>query len=130
VREVRVGGGFYQQVVSRTPEGGLPRIYFTDVTERRRAEDALRASEERFRSLVQNASDIILVLDGDGTIVYESPAVERVLGFAPEERVGLGALGLIHPEDRYRVARVLGEHRDAPGPFPSLQYRVKDKQGS
>ena len=130
VREVRVGGGFYQQVISRTPEGGLLRIYLTDVTEGRRAEDALRASEERFRSLVQNASDIILVLAGDGTIVYESPAVGRVLGFAPEERVGLDALGLIHPEDRDRVARVLGEHRDVPGPFPPLEYRVRDNRGS
>ncbi len=130
VREVRVGGGFYQQVVSRTPEGGLLRLYLTDVTERRRAEDALRASEERFRSLVQNASDIILVLAGDGTIVYESPAVGRVLGFAPEERVGLDALGLIHPEDRDRVRRVLREHRDVPGPFPPLEYRVRDKRGS
>jgi len=130
VREVRVGGGFFQQVVSRTPEGGLLRIYLTDVTERRRAEDALRASEERFRSLVQNASDIILVLAGDGTIIYESPAVGRVLGFAPEERVGLDALGLIHPEDRDRVAKVLEDHRDVPGPFASLEYRVRDKQGS
>ena len=130
VREVRVGGGYYQQVVSRTPEGGLLRIYCTDVTEGRRAEDALRASEERFRSLVQNASDIIVVLDGDGTILYESPAVGRILGFAPEERVGLGALGLIHPEDRDRVAEVLRDHRDVPGPFPPLEYRVRDRGGS
>jgi PAS domain S-box-containing protein len=70
------------------------------------------------------------VLAGDGAIVYESPAVERVLGFGPEERIGLGALGLIHPEDRDRVAQVLGDHRDVPGPFPPLEYRVKDKQGS
>ena len=130
VREVRVGEDFYQQVISRTPEGGLLRIYLTDVTEGRRAEDALRASEERFRSLVQNASDIILVLAEDGTIAYESPAVGRVLGFAPEDRVGLDALGLIHPEDRDRVAKVLREHRDVPGPFPPLEYRVRDKRGS
>ena len=130
VREVRVGGGYYHQVVSRTPEGGLLRIYCTDVTEGRRAEDALRASEERFRSLVQNASDIIVVLDGEGTILYESPAVGRILGFAPEERVGLGALDLIHPEDRDRVVKVLRDHRDVPGPFPPLEYRVRDKQGS
>ena len=130
VREVRVGEGYYQQVVSRTPEGGLLRLYMTDVTEGRRAEDALRASEARFRSLVQNASDIIVVLDGSGTIVYESPAVERILGFAPEERVGRDALGLIHPEDRDRVARVLRDHRDVPGPFPSLEYRVRDRRGA
>ena len=130
VREVRVGDGFYQQVISRTPEGNLLRIYATDVTEGRRAEDALRASEERFRSLVQNASDIVIVLAADGTILYESPAVERMLGFAPEERIGLDVLGLIHPEDRDRVSEVLREHRDVPGPFPPLEYRVKDRRGS
>ena len=130
VREVRVGESFYQQVVSRTPEEGLLRIYATDVTERRRAEDALRASEERFRSLVQNASDIVLVLAGDGTIIYESPAVERILGFTPEERVGLGVFDLIHPEDRARVAEVFRHHREVPGPFPPLEYRVRDKRGS
>lgn len=113
VREVEVGGRFYQQTVSRTPEGGLLRIYGVDVTERRRAEDALRGSEERFRSLVQNASDIILVLDEGGTIVYESPAVERVLGYSPEERIGSSAFDLIHPDDRARVARVLSEHHGA-----------------
>ncbi|HKH12434.1 MAG TPA: PAS domain S-box protein [Rubrobacter sp.] len=130
VREVQVGEGFYQQVISRTPEGGLLRIYATDVTEGRRAQDALRASEERFRSLVQNASDIVLLLAWDGTILYESPAVERMLGFAPEERVGLDVLDLIHPEDRDRVSSVLRDHRDVPGPFPSMEYRVRDKRGS
>ncbi len=130
VREVEVGGRFYQQTISRTPESGLLRIYGVDVTERRRAEDALRESEERFRSLVQNASDIIIVLDGDGTIVYESPAVERVLGYTQEERIGVGAFDLIHPEDRARVAEVFSEHRDRPGPFPTVEYRVRDKGGA
>ena len=128
-REIEVGGRFYQQTISRTPEGGLLRIYGVDVTERRRAEDALREREERFRSLVQNASDIILVLDEGGTITYESPAVERVLGYAPEERVGSSVFDVIHPDDRAPVARVLSEHHDRPGPFPPVEYRVRDKGG-
>ena len=130
VREVRVGGQVYQQTVSRTPESGLLRIYGNEVTERRRAEDALRTSEERFRSLVQNASDIIVVLDAEGTITYESPAVERVLGFTPEERLGMNAFDLIHPDDRGPVARAFAEYLDKPGPFPPLEYRVKEKDGA
>ncbi|WP_228282428.1 PAS domain S-box protein [Rubrobacter tropicus] len=128
-REIEVGGRYYQQTVSRTPEGGLLRIYGIDVTERRQAEDALRKSEERFRSLVQNTSDIIIVLDEDGTVVYESPAIERVLGYKPEERIGSNAFELIHPDDRDRVAGVFSAYQDHPGPFPPVEYRVMDKSG-
>jgi PAS domain-containing protein len=63
------------------------------------AEDALRASEERFRSLVQNTSDIISVIEVDGTVSYISPAAERVLGYRPEERVGTNAFDSVHPDD-------------------------------
>jgi len=48
-------------------------------TQRKREEEALRSSEERFRQLIENASDIITVVSGDGIIRYESPSVERVL---------------------------------------------------
>jgi PAS domain S-box-containing protein len=53
----------------------------TDVSELRAAERALRASEERFRALVQHSSDLVLVLEAQGTISYASPSVERVLGY-------------------------------------------------
>ncbi len=75
-----------------------------DVTDRRRAEEALRASEERFRSLVQNASDLISILDADGIVRYESPSHQRVLGLYPEEHAGRNVLDLVHPEDRQAVS--------------------------
>lgn len=90
---------------------------------------ALQHSEERFRSLVQNSSDIVALLDRDGAILYESPAVERVLGFRPEERIGSNALDLLHPDDADSVGRVFAEILQRPGVRASAEYRVRDKQG-
>jgi PAS domain S-box-containing protein len=78
----------------------------TEIAERNRAEEALRRSEEHFRSRIENASDLITVLEPDGTIRYESPSVERVLGYQPEEMVGKNAFDYIHPDDLEDVANV------------------------
>ena len=55
--------------------------------------------ERWFRSLVQNFSDVVMILEADGTVRFVSPAVERVLGYRPEEMVGTRALDYVHPED-------------------------------
>ncbi len=67
--------------------------------ERKRADALLSASEERFRALVENSSDGVALLDAEGTILYSSPAVYRILGLAPEEFVGRCVFSLIHPDD-------------------------------
>src|SRR5215204_6350776 len=59
-----------------------------DVTERKEVEKVIKESEERFRTLVQYSFDIITLLDADGTVRYVSPAVERVMGYKPEEQIG------------------------------------------
>ncbi|HKH12430.1 MAG TPA: PAS domain S-box protein [Rubrobacter sp.] len=100
-----------------------------DITARKRAEDALRRSEERFRALVRYASDMIVILDRDGEILYESPAVERILGFTVEERVGTNSFDYLHPEDREPVARRFAELVRQPGGRISAEYRVHDKTG-
>jgi two-component system cell cycle sensor histidine kinase/response regulator CckA len=68
--------------------------------DQRRAELALRASEERFRSLVQNSMDAIAMYAAQGTILYQSPAVSRMLGYAPSELTGSNLNELIHVDDR------------------------------
>ena len=100
-----------------------------DITARKRAGEALKRSEERFRSLVRYASDIIVILDGDGEILYESPAVERVLGFTAEERRGTNAFDHLHPEDREPVARRFAELAREPGGRISAEYRTRSKAG-
>ena len=74
-----------------------------DITgrKRKRVEEALRRREEDFRWLTQNSSDIITVLDADGTILYQRQSGERVLGYCPEDRIGKNVVGsrLVHPDD-------------------------------
>ncbi|WP_216351233.1 PAS domain S-box protein [Leptolyngbya sp. 'hensonii'] len=70
-----------------------------DTTGRKQVEQALRQSEERFRSLIENALDIIMILDPEGTIHYVSPSAEKVLGYPAATLVGRTLLELVHPED-------------------------------
>jgi len=69
-----------------------------DITMRKRAEDAARESAKRFRALIEHAFDVVLLLDRDCGILYASPSVERVLGYAPRELVGRNGLDFIHPD--------------------------------
>ncbi|PYQ25267.1 MAG: hybrid sensor histidine kinase/response regulator [Acidobacteria bacterium] len=101
-----------------------------DVTERARAEEALRRSEEYFRSLIENASDLILVLDRTGRIVYESPAVERILGYRPEERVGRSALELLPDEDGPHLVETIRRLLAQPGLTESIGTRARHRDGS
>ena len=103
-----------------------------DVTERRRAEEALRASEERFRSLVQNASDIITVIQPNGTVLYQSPAIEHVLGYKPDDLVGKDFFQVvpIHPDDLDRTRDLLAELLRDPGGRVAGELRLRHANGS
>ncbi|MDQ3999542.1 MAG: PAS domain S-box protein, partial [Actinomycetota bacterium] len=102
-----------------------------DITERKEAEEKLRESEERFQSLVRNATDLITLLEEDGTISYESPTIERILGYLPEERIGKNAFDYAHPEDRERVALAFAEALDNPGEVQRpVEFRLRHKDGS
>jgi diguanylate cyclase (GGDEF)-like protein/PAS domain S-box-containing protein len=103
-----------------------------DVSARKQAKAALEQSEARFRSLIQNASEIVTILDRTGTITYESPALTRIAGWEPDELVGATALNYVHPQDRADVASALaslltqplGEH------VPPVEFRFRHKDGS
>ncbi len=66
---------------------------------RDRAEERLRESEERFRSLIEKSSDVVSILDAEGRVRYESPSSLAILGYRPEELVGVDAFDFLHPDD-------------------------------
>jgi two-component system, cell cycle sensor histidine kinase and response regulator CckA len=86
--------------------------------------------EARFRSLVQNISDIITLLGADGTIKYESPSVERILGFKPEELVGHNAFEFVHPEDIPALQGKFVEIINEPSLPVSHAFRFRHIDGS
>jgi PAS domain S-box-containing protein len=94
---------------------------------RERAEEALQRGEKRFRTLVGYASDMTVVHDAEGAILYESPAVERVSGFSLEERLDANAFNLLHPDDVEPVSARSAELLERPGERLSMEYRVRDK---
>jgi diguanylate cyclase (GGDEF)-like protein/PAS domain S-box-containing protein len=76
----------------------LVRQYGLETAHREQTEEALHRSEQRFRALVQYSSDMTVVLDPDGTVTYVSPAVQEMLGRAPEELIGT-VLNDLSPDD-------------------------------
>jgi len=97
---------------------------------RQQAEEKLRAREEYFRSLIENASDAITVIDPAGCFTYISPANERIWGWTAEELLGQPFMPLIHPDDlplAVESATWLAQH---PGQINTAEVRVKHKDGS
>ncbi|MCC5659138.1 EAL domain-containing protein [Nostoc sp. XA010] len=101
-----------------------------DITERQKAEVALRESEAKFRSLIQNSSDIIGIFEPDGTIRYESPSIERILGYKPEELIGKNAFEFIHPDDILRTSSSFNYLIQNFGATVRVESRFRHKDGS
>lgn len=97
-------------------------------TETTKAE-ALQMSEARFRSLVQNTSDIIQVLAADGTINYISPSIKPILGYEPENWLGKKAFELVEIDDFPHVERLLKEALLYPASNITAEFRLQHADG-
>ncbi len=95
---------------------------------RRRAEEALRDSERRFRALIEHSSDILTVLDAGGRILYESPSVERLLGHTAGNLMGAALEEHVHPEDRHALATALTQSAGASTPV-TVEFRMRARNG-
>jgi diguanylate cyclase (GGDEF)-like protein/PAS domain S-box-containing protein len=96
----------------------------------RNSETELRQNEERFRALVQNSSDAVMILAADATILWESPGITAVLGYDPSDRVGTNGMDYLHPDDVDIVVSVLAELLTEPGATRRLELTVRHKDGS
>jgi diguanylate cyclase (GGDEF)-like protein/PAS domain S-box-containing protein len=89
------------------------------------AEAAVRASEARFRSLVQHSSDLIFVLGADGVIQFASSSASRLLGYEPEALVGVELAALAHPDDVGIVRSFVSVTAQVAGVSPPFEWRLR-----
>jgi PAS domain S-box-containing protein len=102
---------------------GTTLLILRDVTEQRRI-------EQRYQRLIENSSDMITVLDADGRIKYDSPAIESLLGYDQEEWVGHRGRERLHPDDREPLVEEFQRAIEEPGYTSRHEYRVRHADGS
>ncbi|HET7489660.1 MAG TPA: EAL domain-containing protein [Acidimicrobiales bacterium] len=95
---------------------------------RERTEE-VRKNEERFRSLVQNSSDVVTILDPDGTIRYQSASVERVYGYESDLLVGTAFDSLVRPDDAHALAEALEDVQRRPGGSALVKLALLHRDG-
>ena len=99
-----------------------------DITREKESEELLKASEEKYRQLIENSFDMIVLMDADGITHFISDSCERILGYCPEELINLQSIQqMVHPDDQERV---LEEYRNGmTRGFGGCQYRHRHKNG-
>ncbi len=105
-------------------------VMMENITDRKRAEEALRASERRFRALIEKSADAYVLFTPEGSLYYASPSTPHVLGYSAEEIACFNTHDIVHPQDvkvyEEAVAAILGR----PGASVDLQLRVRHKDGA
>jgi two-component system, cell cycle sensor histidine kinase and response regulator CckA len=105
-------------------------VYFQDVTEQKKAAERIRQSEERFRALIENSADGIVLFNSNAGIIDISPSGERILGCSKEEVAGQVRFDLIHPDDAQRVQQFFVEIISKPSAILTNQYRIRHSNGA
>jgi PAS domain S-box-containing protein len=90
---------------------------------------ALQYSEEYFRALIENANDLIWVLDTHGNFIYASPSTRRLLGYSPKELLGTNAFDLLHPEDKKALVQRFDLRTQSLAKAQLFEHRSRHKKG-
>ncbi|MBK7215103.1 MAG: PAS domain S-box protein [Bacteroidales bacterium] len=101
-----------------------------DISQKKEAEIALNKGEMRFRALIENSADAIIVIDQEATILYQSPAYARIMGRTSEQRLGKNEFEFIHPEDKEMVRATLKDLLENPEILQHLSFRNMHDSGN
>ena len=101
-----------------------------DVTQRKKVEDSLRKSEELYKSLISNSSELIILTDAQGITTFCSPQCEKVLGYPGEKFIGVTMPDIIHPDDAARCQKAWENVFLNGQDLEDFEYRVVDAQGA
>lgn len=136
VRNKTKNGSWYWVDTTIVPflnEKGKPYQYISirnDITRRKQMEDEIRNSEEKFRLITENASDLISIIDIEGAFAYVSPSCGYVLGYSPKRFESAGLLDLVHEDDRHAVSQGIERAIRTGEASSRLEFRLRSESGS
>jgi PAS domain S-box-containing protein/putative nucleotidyltransferase with HDIG domain len=128
----RSGWRIIAEVTERPIKFGAAKAILSvahDITERKRADEALREKEETIRALVETSQDWIWSIDLKGIHIYSNPAVEKILGYTPVDLIGKSSLTLLHNEDREVIQTKLPQWIKEKKGWQNLILRWRHKDG-
>jgi PAS domain S-box-containing protein len=128
---LNISSHFYDEIsvtIRNTLESIAAQI--GSVITRIQAREELKRSEEWYRSLIENSASVYSVMDKNGIAKYQSPSLERVYGWTPEEVEGKPIFDRVHPDDIPRINKTFGELLKKPGSVRTEEIRYKHKDGS
>jgi two-component system, cell cycle sensor histidine kinase and response regulator CckA len=117
-------------VVVTSEQAARLRGLMVDITEHKHVADALRNSEEHFRSLIENAQDLITNIGADGVIRFQSPSCLATMGYTPEQLVNRNAFDFIQPADAPKVITALARAIGEPTQAVIVEFRFRHADGS
>jgi len=103
--------------------------YVRDISDRRRAEESLRASEATYSAMITNISDVIGIMGVDGFMKYKSPNITKWFGWEPEDLIGTDGWLTVHPSDIERLQAEFASLLQRPGGVVTVEYRYLCKDG-
>lgn len=92
--------------------------------------EELHKNEERFRHLVENISDVVTVVDAKGKVRYQSPSIERLIGYTPSKLVGTNLFDHVYEGDVAKAKKAFAQRAKTRGFGPALEMRLRHKDGS
>ena len=128
--DVGINGRVFAENIILFTKLKVVRIYAQEITRRKQVEDKLRQSEEYFKEITENSSDVIIITDKKGNIKYCSRSIERFSGYKPEELIGRSGFTFIHPDDVKRAVDDFGKAILAVDTAIPNEFRLVRKDGS
>ncbi len=121
-----------QGILPDLQDDGQKIIYgaWVDITDRKLAAEAVERSEKHFRALIENSSDMIVLIDNEGFIKYTSPSTERVMGYRFEEVQGIDIFKLVHPEDLQKAREIFNQSLEFQKLVIHMDIRALHKNGT
>ena len=128
------GSSFFQShiIPEYNAKGKIETLLLVNrnITKRKKAEIALKENEKKFRSLINNATDLIRILDEKGVIIFDSPSSKHILGYPEGYFIGKDPLDFVHPDDREIVTKDLQEVYAKRNHGIPTEFRIKKADGS